>query len=261
MTDIEINCSAHNTFEVDGLIFSSKFDNGNLYRVEKSESRRSEYLLWTTPDNMGAEFASNHCAWFYFSVSKLTKGTNIRLQIMNASNHMTLYKQDMRPVYRCASTNNKWLRIRNSVRFSKLENSATLYFDHSIESESDDTIYFAFTYPYTYTMVQSDLALIDKKVKKLSVIGSLYAHREVIAQTPDGLNVDLITITNVDSSCDDGRLESPLPQVRYSIAIMYASYNFLALFLGLYLCLSFCLATYFAMMHLLCASYVHASLN
>ena len=153
---------AHNVFTLeDGTIFSSNFDNGNLARVEKS-NKPGEYLIWTAPDNMGSSFQSSHCAWFHFMIHGpiIDTGMTIKIKVMNASNHGGLYKHDMRPVFRTLQTNKKWSRIRSPAKFNKKEDGATLSFEYQVEMK-DDKIYFAFTYPYTYTMVQNDVQQVS----------------------------------------------------------------------------------------------------
>lgn len=154
---------AHNIFDFDdGIRFSSNFDNGNLARVERCLSKPYEFRIWTSADCAGQPFqAKNSNAWFHFVVTGLPVSVVLRIQIVNASNHGGLYKHDMRPVFRSNSTNQRWARLRNSVRFARQDDSAQLYFEHTVEV-ADDKLYFAFTYPYTYSMVLNDLAALEK---------------------------------------------------------------------------------------------------
>ncbi len=88
---------AHNVFSFPelGVTFSSKFDNGNLARVERAGNSSSSFRIWTALDNMGTEYQSKHGAWFNFNVTGLPLGCVLRIQIVNASNHSGLYKHDM----------------------------------------------------------------------------------------------------------------------------------------------------------------------
>ena len=43
----------------------------------------------------GTSFQSKQNAWFHFSVSGVPKGNTLRIQVANASNHSSLYRQDM----------------------------------------------------------------------------------------------------------------------------------------------------------------------
>lgn len=121
MSSLSIKTESHNTFEFsNGVKFSSNFDNGNMAACEMGK-QRDEYKIWTAPDCAGTEFerSTKANAWFYFTVTGLHEGCNLKICIVNASNHSGLYKHDMRPVFRSNTTNQKWIRIKNSVRFIK----------------------------------------------------------------------------------------------------------------------------------------------
>lgn len=86
---------AHKVFTFGEVTFSSNFDNGNLARVEQVPNKSYDFRIWTAPDNMGTEYQSKHCAWYYFMVTGLPQGCVLRIQIVNTSNHSGLYKYDM----------------------------------------------------------------------------------------------------------------------------------------------------------------------
>ena len=105
------------------------------------------------------------------------------------------------------------MRIKQSVRYEKTENvPPQLTFDHHTEA-SDDVIYFAFTYPYTYGMVQNDLKMIDKLALEINFCNPecIYCCRELVTNSPDGLRIDLITISAVSGVNTQNRKESNLP--------------------------------------------------
>ena len=70
---------SQNIFEIDSIRFSSNFDSGNLYRVEKTERKPFEYRLWTAPDNVTEEWESKHSTWFYFTITGLPIGSTVKL--------------------------------------------------------------------------------------------------------------------------------------------------------------------------------------
>jgi cytosolic carboxypeptidase protein 5 len=74
---------AHNVFEIDGVTFSSNFDNGNLLSVEKTGRKTHEYQIWAASDNHGSPQQSRHCTWFYFTVSGLPQGCTIKIVSIN----------------------------------------------------------------------------------------------------------------------------------------------------------------------------------
>jgi hypothetical protein len=99
------------------------------------------------------------------------------------------------------------------VRYEKPDNSLPqLTFDHHTEA-FDDVIYFAFTYPYTYEMVQNDLKIIDKLALEIDFRDSecIYCCRELVTNSLDGLRIDLITISAVNGVNTQGMKEPNLP--------------------------------------------------
>lgn len=77
-------CEAHGTYTFGTITFCSDFDNGNLRRVVPVSSGSGAgqplcFNIWTAPDNAGSEVESNHCSWYYFSVTGLAKNANLRI--------------------------------------------------------------------------------------------------------------------------------------------------------------------------------------
>jgi hypothetical protein len=228
-------CAGHNVFVCEelGVTFNSNFDNGNLALVERATSgkdvREYDFRIWSAPDNMDTEIQSKTGFWYYFVVTGLPAGVYIRINLVNASNHGGLYRYDMvryyavvsytilriyvvyfqRPVYKGNCTNQKWARLRNSVRFFKDGNEQQLCFEHHVD-QAEDKISFAFTYPYTYSMVCSDCDAIDAHVNNFAEAGSLFAQRELLTTSCDNRRVELLTISSVDGA-DQLQREALIP--------------------------------------------------
>ena len=109
--------TSHNEFKFDNIIFSSKFDNGNLGNVEKAGNY--SYRVWSAPDNYKTKYETKNSFWFHFAVSGLEVGARLCIRLVTAGNHVSLYKHDMRPVYKSTSTNNIWTRLKRSTRLEK----------------------------------------------------------------------------------------------------------------------------------------------
>jgi cytosolic carboxypeptidase protein 5 len=155
---ITIRTPAHSNFEFsNGVKFSSDFDNGNMVNCEMG-NKKDEYRIWTAPDCAGTDYerSGKPNAWFYFTVEGVSEGTNLKICIVNASNHSGLYKHDMRPVYKSNASNQKWARLKTSVKFIKHDDGQSIYFDYRVELPNEQ-LSFAFTFPYTYTTVQNEL--------------------------------------------------------------------------------------------------------
>jgi hypothetical protein len=118
---------------------------------------------------------------------------------MNTKKHAGLYRHDMRPVYKSSGFQGKWNRIKKTVRNDA---DGMLCFEHTTELDNE-ILHFAFTYPYSYSTLQSELELMDQHVNALDVPGSIYYHRELLIRSRDGRRVDLVTITSVDGRSED----------------------------------------------------------
>jgi hypothetical protein len=81
--------------------------------------------------------------------------------------------------------------------------SPQIVFEHTVDA-ADDTLFLAFTYPYSYTDVQADMAAVDAAAAQAhaAVLAApvvpdpeaIYCCRELLTRSPDGLRVDLVTI-------------------------------------------------------------------
>ena len=84
------------------------------------------------------------------------------------------------------------------MRFVKdTDSSQQLFFEHSVDV-ANDQLFFAFTYPYSYSQVQSELQVYDEThVNALDEPTSIFYKRELLTSSIDGRRIDLLTITSV----------------------------------------------------------------
>ena len=109
------------------------------------------------------------------------------LYLVNGGHHNNLYKYDMRPVFRSNSTNNKWVRLKMPVKQRRSESGDTiLLFEHTVELENDK-IFFAFTYPYSYANLMSDLAVLDNHVNDFANFRLRYGSAFILGAMGSGL--------------------------------------------------------------------------
>jgi len=93
-----------------------------------------------------------------------------------------------------------------------------MYFEHSVDL-ANDKLSFAFTYPYTYSALQQDLAILDNHQNDMKTTGSMYYQRELLTYSGDKRRVDLITISSVDGACltqNEPLLSGLFPESRMS---------------------------------------------
>ncbi|KAM4692949.1 cytosolic carboxypeptidase-like protein 5 [Discoglossus pictus] len=224
-----------------GLLFSSKFDSGNLARVEKVERAEAEgdavsgrgtnggantgigsfpppadyeFNVWTKPDCAETEYENGNRSWFYFSVRGGAPGKLIKINVMNMNKQSKLYSQGMAPFVRTVPIRSRWERIRDRPTFEMVENQFVLSFVHRFLDCRGATTYFAFCFPFSYEDCQEMLSGLDDRFSDCrhmapgSHAESIYYHREVLCHSLDGLRVDLLTI----SSCH-GMIEEREPRL------------------------------------------------
>ncbi|XP_042659123.1 cytosolic carboxypeptidase-like protein 5 [Tyto alba] len=225
-----------------GLLFSSRFDSGNLAHVERVEPAGAgggpaaawgaalpaadyEFNVWTRPDCAQTEYENGNRSWFYFSVRGGAPGKLIKLHILNMNKQSRLYSQGMSPFVRTLPVRPRWERIRERPSFEMVETQFVLSFVHRFLEHRGATTYFAFCYPFSYTECQEMLAQLDGRFQECrhmsptrspterlpspcSPLDSVYYHRELLCHSLDKLRVDLLTVT----SCH-GMLEKREPRL------------------------------------------------
>ncbi|XP_026175224.1 cytosolic carboxypeptidase-like protein 5 [Mastacembelus armatus] len=206
------------------IVFSSKFDSGNLARVDKVEKGSSspssdtasggsgpsgsnlvpdyEFNVWTQPDCAGTEHENGNRSWFYFSVRGASPGKVLKINVMNMNNQRKLYSQGMAPLVRTIPGKNRWERIRERPTSEIVDNQFILSFTHRLLEVRGATTYFSFCYPFSYSECQEMLQQLDEsypnaaQLSPSSAPGSVYYHRELLCYSLDGNRVDLLTVTN-----------------------------------------------------------------
>ncbi|XP_071663352.1 cytosolic carboxypeptidase-like protein 5 isoform X3 [Patagioenas fasciata] len=213
-----------------GLLFSSRFDSGNLAHVEQVgppgagggpaawgaalPAADYEFKVWTRPDCAQTEYENGNRSWFYFSVQGGAPGKLIKLHILNMNKQSRLYSQGMSPFVRTLPARPRWERIRERPSFEVVETQFVLSFVHRFLEHRGATTYFAFCYPFSYTECQEMLAQLDSRFQECqhmspsSPLDSIYYHRELLCHSLDKLRVDLLTVT----SCH-GMLEQREPRL------------------------------------------------
>lgn len=222
-----------------GLLFSSKFDSGNVFRVEKVErsdgdgdtsssnggsgagfscsspSPDYEFNVWTKPDCADTEYENGNRSWFFFSVRGGAPGKLIKINIMNMNKQSKLYAQGMAPFVRTVPIRSRWERVRDRPTFQMVENQFVLSFVHRFLDCRGATTYFAFCFPFSYEESQELLAGLDDRFADSRLMSpgssppdSIYYHREALCHSLEGLRVDLLTV----SSCH-GMMEEREPRL------------------------------------------------
>uniref|UniRef100_H3CWD9 Cytosolic carboxypeptidase-like protein 5 n=1 Tax=Tetraodon nigroviridis TaxID=99883 RepID=H3CWD9_TETNG len=206
------------------IVFSSKFDSGNLARVEKVKDNISppadtspsscgppganlgpeyEFNVWTQPDCGGTEHENGNRSWFYFSVKGTAPGKTLKINVMNMNNQRKLYSQGMAPLVRTVPGKNRWERVRDRPSSEIVNNQFILSFTHRLSELRGATTFFSFCFPFSYGECQEMLEQLDKSFPNAAQLtpnssapSTVYYHRELLCNSLDGNRVDLLTVTN-----------------------------------------------------------------
>ncbi|XP_059617798.1 cytosolic carboxypeptidase Nna1 [Phlebotomus argentipes] len=192
--------NAHpNPPEIEDLVFESRFESGNLAKAVKITS--GYYELYLRPDM----YTNRHTQWFYFRVMNTRKKVNYRFSIVNLVKSDSLYNEGMRPLmYSTIEANTSligWRRCGENITYFRNDDTFPLNDDDdengsytltfNIEFQHDnDTVYFAHSYPYTYSDLQDYLMAIQRHPVK-----SKYCKLRLLCRSLAGNNIYYLTVT------------------------------------------------------------------
>ncbi|XP_061668017.1 cytosolic carboxypeptidase-like protein 5 isoform X2 [Syngnathoides biaculeatus] len=208
------------------IVFSSKFDSGNLARVERVTKRTPsphneagaasaanlpdyEFNVWTQPDCAGTEHENGNRTWFHFSVQGAAPAKLLKINVMNMNNQRKLYSQGMAPLVRTLPGKNKWERIRDRPGTEIVRNQFILSFTHRLPEVRGATTFFSFCFPFSYAECQEMLQRLDDSHCDAARLGpasppdDIYYRRELLCRSLDGNRVDLLTVTNCSGMRDE----------------------------------------------------------
>ena len=176
------------------LVFESRFESGNLYSVMKVTDNEYHLCLQNDVNTVG------HTQWFFFRVQNTKKDLEVQFNMLNLAKPDSLFNHGMKPlIYSEKKVEEEgigWFRdgynigyYKNGIKKEK-GSYYTLTFKYRFEHD-DDTVYFAYWYPYTYSDLKADLIAIERnpKTKNFWVIRSL-------CRSLAGNSWDYLTITN-----------------------------------------------------------------
>ncbi|XP_066598204.1 cytosolic carboxypeptidase-like protein 5 [Prorops nasuta] len=221
--------------------FYNNFDSANLERVEQvkeienhetdgydsdvksykslnSQDADYEFNLWTKHDCHGTQYQNNNRTWFYFGIQAPSSGLSVKLNIVNLNKQVKMFSQGMCPVFKIVPGHMHWERIRQKPTYTMdhKNNDFTLSFIYYTPENSKSITYFAFTYPFSYTDLQTYLNKLDMKLSKKTQtsLDDIYYHRECAIKSLDGRRLDILTISsyhNISMERED-RLKSMFPE-------------------------------------------------
>ncbi|KAJ8984892.1 hypothetical protein NQ317_002732 [Molorchus minor] len=192
--------------------FYNDFDSANMGRVEyvpsnesvplkqlsKNEVYDAEFNIWTKPDCYGTEFENGNRTWFYFGLKAPAPSLHVRFNLVDLNRQGKMYSQGMAPVCRVLPGRPKWERITEKPVYTLNDDIFMLSFKFCTPENQHSVMYFAFTYPFSYTDLQKMIVNIDAKYLNQKVMSEdgIYYTRETVTHSMEGRNIDLITITS-----------------------------------------------------------------
>ena len=180
------------------LVFESRFESGNLYLAQKVSENEYNLLMSNDVNTQG------HTQWFFFQVRNTRAKAKTRFNILNYSKPDSLFNYGMKvSIYSEKKADKKsvgWHKgcedIRyyaNSIRkdityYSKCFYTATFVYTFEYDF---DTVYFAYSIPYTYSDLRNDLAYIETDPGR-----SQHVQKKTLCKTLSGENCEILTVTS-----------------------------------------------------------------
>lgn len=231
------------------LRFDSSFESGNLFKAVRVYGRENKLvttgssasMAWTVkPSSVAQEYditlrkdlyTKGNIQWYYFKVetpdSGVTYPLRVRFNIVNMQKNDSLYNYGMKPaVYSQADAvrgigwrhkgedvtyfKNRLTYKKNGKKGTRItRNYYSLTFTYTFYGP--DSVFFAHSYPYTYSRLQEFLVKIesDSKISK-------FAKRGLLCKTLAKNRCELLTITE---PCDDPEVYAKRPAVVVSARV------------------------------------------
>lgn len=180
------------------LVFESRFETGNLRRAIQVYDY--EYDIIVKPDVN----TRGHTQWFYFSVKNMRRGVKYKLNLINMLKPDSLFNHGMQPCVRsdkmAALHGIGWVRRGTDICYyqNHVKRRGGYYYTATFTMDfpySDDTVYIAYCYPYTYTDLQRYLHTLEVDPRRRNRF-----RRRTLCYTLAGNTCDLLTVTSF--ACD-----------------------------------------------------------
>lgn len=151
--------------------------------------------------------SKGHTQWYYFRVQNVRQGMKVKFNMLNMIKSKSLYNEGMKVIIYSEKKNEingkGWFRggsdiayfqnhYRKDQKLGYVRYYNTFTFTYTFEHDND-TVYFAYSQPYTYQNLSDDLAEIMQR--KLD-----YVTRNTLCRTLAGNKCDFLTITSRQQS-------------------------------------------------------------
>jgi Zinc carboxypeptidase/Cytosolic carboxypeptidase N-terminal domain len=202
--------------------FCSNFDSGNLDKVnlvplDKGSAStlfgRQSLLdfhlqLWTASDGPQDNPSKNR-TWFHFYIThSLNQDATVLMQFMNLNRVQRLFNQGLRPLFRYEG-HKTWRRVPSRPETKNADGCMEMSFQFVFQA-TNKKVFFSYCLPYSYEKLQAHLMGLEgqfmrvgnnqicSRIPKPARLADIYFHRDVLAKSYEGNNLDILTISSFD---------------------------------------------------------------
>jgi hypothetical protein len=176
----------------DDVSFNTSFEGANLVNISYVTGTAGGYRKYTAEMNYSEvqdAGYTNYLFWHYFGMTNISN-KNVQIDITNAQqddedNNRWSHVESVYSFNNNQTSTNNWHRLTNLSNYSYKEDSNTYTINIST---SQDEVFVAANYPYTYTQFHQDF-LLPKNT-------SMHANVSLLGLTEEGRNISMITITD-----------------------------------------------------------------
>ena len=208
-TELEQNkIKTQNTFYFDIAKFTSEFNSGNMLHCEKISDDTFEVQIASDCQNKELYHQiSTYRIWFYFAVQSYSE-RELKINIINLNNFFKIYKAGYQICIRELGINEEpndfensyfmneelyWKRFGNFKASLDNDNHVILKIKHNFPKRK--YVLFAFCFPWSYDKNNEFLKYLNNLTKE-NENSKIYFHNEVLIQSREKRNLNLITITS-----------------------------------------------------------------
>ncbi|CAD8207132.1 unnamed protein product [Paramecium octaurelia] len=185
--------------QTDQLKFDSNFESGNLFCAFKRAKDVYDLILQNDINTRG------NTQWFFFSVTGAKAGQTVQFNLLNHLKSSSLFNEGLQPAIYSIKENeinkNEWTRGGFNISYFKSPfikeypqamraKYYQLRFSYTFKHDNDK-VYFAHSYPYTYTNLLEFLNSILENPEK-----NQYMSRKSLCTTLGGNTCEVLTITS-----------------------------------------------------------------
>ena len=197
-----------NTFCFDIAKFTSEFNSGNMLHCEKiSDDTFEVQIASDCQDKELYHQISTYRVWFYFGVQSYFE-RELKINIINLNNFLKIYKLGYQICIRELGKNEEpndfensyfmneeifWKRFDNFNASLDNDNHVILKIKHKFPKRK--YVLFAFCFPWSYDKNNEFLKYLKNTINE-NEDSKIYFHNEVLIQSREKRNLNLITITS-----------------------------------------------------------------